>query len=192
MFERFTSPARDAVIRAQQVARELRHPSIDTGHVLVALATNPPDIGTRALARVGFDPARARDALQRSVADSADALDHRDEEALRAVGIEVEDVRRAVEASFGRGALERARGRWLRRGHIPFTPEAKKALELSLREALRLGDRHIGTEHLLLGLLREHCSSAKTVLVEQGISVERLRDAVDAELTTRRSRGNTA
>jgi ATP-dependent Clp protease ATP-binding subunit ClpA len=192
MFERFTSPARDAVIRAQQVARELRHPRIDTGHVLVALAANPPDIGTRALARVGFDPARARDALQGSLADSADALDHRDEEALRAVGIEVEDVRRAVEASFGRGALERARGRWLRRGHIPFTPEAKKALELSLREALQLGDRHIGTEHLLLGLLRERCSSAKTVLVEQGISVERLRHAVDAELTRRHSRGNTA
>ena len=63
-------------------------------------------------------------------------------------------------------------------GHIPFTPDAKKALELSLREALQLGDHFIGTEHLLLGLLREGEGLAAKILRESGADLEALRRAV--------------
>jgi Clp amino terminal domain, pathogenicity island component len=63
-------------------------------------------------------------------------------------------------------------------GHIPFTPRSKKVLELSLREALRLGDSQIGTEHVLLGLLREGEGMAITVLERLGVDGDRLRAAV--------------
>ena len=87
-----------------------------------------------------------------------------DAAALRAIGIDLDEVRRHLEETFGEGALERVtwkRGRrWRKRcdgpsiGHIPFTPRAKKVLELALREALALQHKRIGTEHILLGLIR--------------------------------------
>jgi ATP-dependent Clp protease ATP-binding subunit ClpC len=79
-------------------------------------------------------------------------LVHEDEgvasRALRSLGISLEAVRRQVEEIIGRGGSSPS-------GHIPFTPRAKKVLELSLREALQLGHNYIGTEHILLGLVRE-------------------------------------
>src|SRR5947207_9407082 len=69
-------------------------------------------------------------------------------EALESLGISLEAVRLQVEEIIGRGASAST-------GHIPFTPRAKKVLELSLREALQLGHDYIGTEHILLGLIRE-------------------------------------
>ena len=63
-------------------------------------------------------------------------------------------------------------------GHIPFTPRAKKVLELSLREALSLGHNYIGTEHILLGLVREGGGVAAQVLVKEGGSLTRVRQAV--------------
>ena len=63
-------------------------------------------------------------------------------------------------------------------GHIPFTPRAKKALELSLREALQLGHNYIGTEHVLLGLLREGTGVAADVLVGMGADLARVRQMV--------------
>ena len=105
-------------------------------------------------------------------------------EALAAIGIDLDEIRRRVEASFGPGALER--GRRGRGRHVPFTPAAKKALELALREALRLGDREIGAEHVLLGLLRE--GGAARLLERVGARPAALR----AELSpagSRRGRG---
>lgn len=64
------------------------------------------------------------------------------------------------------------------RGHIPFSPSAKKALELSLREALQLGHNHIGSGHLLLGLLREEDGTAAGVLAELGVDLDRARPLV--------------
>lgn len=68
--------------------------------------------------------------------------------ALQNIGINLEDVRAQAEEIIGKGTATTT-------GHIPFTPRAKKVLELSLREALQLGHNYIGTEHILLGLLRE-------------------------------------
>jgi ATP-dependent Clp protease ATP-binding subunit ClpC len=91
--------------------------------------------------------------------------------ALESLGIRLEAVRVQVEAIIGRG--QRAPS-----GHVPFTPRAKKVLELSLREAKQLGHNYIGTEHILLGLIREGEGVAAQVLVELGGDLSRVRQQV--------------
>jgi ATP-dependent Clp protease ATP-binding subunit ClpC len=91
--------------------------------------------------------------------------------ALELLGISLEAVRQQVEEIIGQGKQSPS-------GHIPFTPRAKKVLELSLREALHLGDNHIGTEHILLGLIREGDGVASQVLVKLGADLDRTRRQV--------------
>jgi hypothetical protein len=104
--------------------------------------------------------------------------------ALQSIGIDLDAVRKKIEETFGPGALEppptpcRRRGllrRWRPQGHTPFTPRAKKVLELSLREALRLKHNYIGTEHILLGLLRDGEGLAAKVLTDEGFDLTDLR-----------------
>jgi hypothetical protein len=90
--------------------------------------------------------------------------------ALESLGISLQAVRQ-VEEIIGRGQEPPS-------GHIAFTPRAKKVLELSLREALQLGHEYIGTEHILLGLLREGDGVAAQVLVKLGAALERVRQQV--------------
>src|SRR4249920_3763700 len=92
--------------------------------------------------------------------------------ALESLGIALEGVRQQVEEIIGQGQLAPS-------GHIPFTPRAKKVLELSLREALQLGHNYIGTEHILLGLIREGEGVAAQVLVKLGADLNRVRQQVD-------------
>jgi hypothetical protein len=89
--------------------------------------------------------------------------------ALEALGVELVRVRSAVEGIVGKGGGE------VPAGHIPFTPRAKKVMELSLREALQLGHNYIGTEHLLLGLLREQEGVGAQVLVRSGLEISTVR-----------------
>jgi hypothetical protein len=91
--------------------------------------------------------------------------------ALTELGISLDAVRAQVEAEIGQGS--EAPG-----GHIPFTPRAKKVLELSLREALQLGHNYIGTEHILLGLIREGEGVAARVLVGLGAGLDVVRQQV--------------
>ncbi|MCW2937942.1 MAG: clpC [Actinomycetia bacterium] len=91
--------------------------------------------------------------------------------ALDEVGIGLEVARAEVETVVGRGKSEPS-------GHIPFTPRAKKTLELSLREALQLGHNYIGTEHILLGLIREGQGPAIEVLDRIGGGADRARQEV--------------
>jgi len=91
--------------------------------------------------------------------------------ALSEMGISLTVVRGAIQQIIGEG--QRAPT-----GHIPFTPRAKKVLELSLREALQLGHNYIGTEHILLGLVREGEGVAAQVLQKYGASMDRVRQAV--------------
>ena len=91
--------------------------------------------------------------------------------ALEALGISLEAVRSQVEEIIGQGQQAPS-------GHIPFTPRAKKVLELSLREALQLGHNYIGTEHILLGLIREGEGVAAQVLVKLGADLNRVRQQV--------------
>jgi uncharacterized cupin superfamily protein len=89
-------------------------------------------------------------------------------QALGSLGISLEAVRSQVEEIIGQGEA-------LPTGHIPFTPRAKKVLELSLREALQLGHNYIGTEHILLGLIREGEGVAAQVLQGLGTALDRVR-----------------
>ena len=91
--------------------------------------------------------------------------------ALESLGISLEAVRKQVEEIIGQGTQSPS-------GHIPFTPRAKKVLELSLREALQLGHNYIGTEHILLGLIREGEGVAAQVLVKLGADLSRVRQQV--------------
>ena len=91
--------------------------------------------------------------------------------ALESLGISLDAVRQQVEEMIGRGQQTLS-------GHIPFTPRAKRVLELSLREALQLGHKYIGTEHILLGLIREGEGVAAQVLVRLGCDLNRVRQQV--------------
>jgi ATP-dependent Clp protease ATP-binding subunit ClpC len=91
--------------------------------------------------------------------------------ALESMGISLDAVRAQVEEIIGQGQQAPS-------GHIPFTPRAKKVLELSLREALQLGHNYIGTEHILLGLIREGEGVAAQVLVKLGADLNRVRSTV--------------
>ncbi|MGV0447339.1 ATP-dependent Clp protease ATP-binding subunit [Corynebacterium sanguinis] len=91
--------------------------------------------------------------------------------ALESMGINLEDVRREVEELIGHGTQPVT-------GYIPFTPRAKKVLELSLREGLQMGHKYIGTEFLLLGLIREGEGVAAQVLIKLGADLPRVRQQV--------------
>src|SRR5699024_3208659 len=84
-----------------------------------------------------------------------------------------------------------AQGQQAPSGHIPFTPRAKKVLELSLREALQLGHNYIGTEHILLGLIREGEGVGAQVLVQLGADLNRVRQTVIQLLSGYQGSGET-
>jgi hypothetical protein len=168
-------------------------------------ADGASDIAGRVLAAVGVTRLRVLadiERIEQARQESSRDLLEKDTAALRTIGIDLDAVRAAVEESFGPGALDSAaahgnahQGPWWRRrqrrgpqgggsprGHIPFSPRAKKVLELSLREALALKHDYIGTEHLLLGLLREGQGLAAQILSEEDVRLDHLRDLVLAEL----------
>jgi ATP-dependent Clp protease ATP-binding subunit ClpC len=97
--------------------------------------------------------------------------------ALEAMQISLEATRQQVESIIGRGQGT------VGDGHIPFTPRAKKVLELSLAESLQLGHDYIGTEHILLGLIREGDGVAAQVLVKLGADLNRVRQQITQLLT---------
>ncbi|MBB5790437.1 Clp protease N-terminal domain-containing protein [Jiangella mangrovi] len=196
MFERFTHEAREVVIGAQREARGLHHRWIGTEHVLLSLVGTPEAPGVTTLTRLGVTAAQARDAVLAVAGDGADGLGDEDTEALKAFGIDLDEVRKRAEETFGEGALdaplESGRGKRFglfgRRkaergpGHIPFAPRAKKALELSLREALALKDGFIGTQHIVLGLLRSDDQQTLAVFERLGIDPRETRREVLADL----------
>ncbi|MCM6774903.1 Clp protease [Nocardia sp. CDC159] len=165
MFERFSKEARVAVVIAQEEARQLRSPTIDVEHVLLGIT----ECRDRDLQKILADRGLTTDALRERLDRNriGEPLGEEDAAALRSIGIDLDAVRESLEASFGEDALERAipqeednrRSRFgfrggMNFGHIPFTKDAKKVLELSLREALTRGDKSIEAGHILLGILR--------------------------------------
>ena len=97
--------------------------------------------------------------------------------ALESLGVRIEDVRDQVARIVGQG--DEVAG-----GQIPFTPRSKKVLELALREAIVLGHKHIGPEHILLGLARENDGVASRILLDQGADSEKVRQGVIRRLGT--------
>jgi ATP-dependent Clp protease ATP-binding subunit ClpA len=171
MFERFTEGAREVVVGAQEQSAKLRHREINADHLLLSLAARDDNPGSRVLRDLRVD--------YRTLADQLATLGRADAEALNAIGVDLSAVRESAEAAFGPGALDRPPRRRLgifrRRaaaavtGHIPFVPSAKQALEHSLREALALEHRHIGPEHILLGLLADDRAPAALTLQRLGV-----------------------
>jgi ATP-dependent Clp protease ATP-binding subunit ClpC len=134
VFVRFTEPARQVVVLAQDEARALHHNYIGTEHLLLGLLREERGVAARALA---------------------------------SVDIALEPVRDKVRAIIGEGDD-------VAPGQIPFTPRAKKVLELGLRESQALNHEFIGTEHLLLGITREEGGVAMRILGELGAGAERI------------------
>jgi ATP-dependent Clp protease ATP-binding subunit ClpA len=169
MFERFTTEARQAVVDAQHEARQLHSGRIGTEHLLLSLlAQRTPSAAV--LARHGL----SRDAVAQAVVGYVGTGDL-DAEALTSLGIDLDAVRSSVEASFGPGALDGPRDPREPAGHIPFTPRAKKVLELSLREAIAMKSKSIADGHIALGVLREGEGLAVKILFDRGVDVEALR-----------------
>jgi ATP-dependent Clp protease ATP-binding subunit ClpA len=149
VFERFTDRARRVVVLAQEEARMMSHNYIGTEHILLGLI-------------------HEGEGLAALVLDSC--------------GVELDHVRAFVEREVGRDAAApsgtRQSAAKASAGHIPFTPRAKKVLELSLREALQLRHNYIGTEHILLGLIREGEGLAAQALVDAGADLPDVRQRV--------------
>jgi len=178
MFERFSSGARHAVVQAQREARRLDHPIVGTEHLLLGLLDDRDGLAARALCRLGISPAGVRASIKEAVEPARRQLDA---DALASIGIDLDAVRTRVEESFGPGALERTPGcrRGPHRGYMPISPRAKKVLELSLREAIRRKSGTIGTEHLLLGILREGNGLAALLLAKAGVDGPAVEAAID-------------
>jgi len=189
MFERFTAASRAVVINARQEAQQLGHPLIGTEHLLLALIHEPQDAVARLLRPHGLEPAIVRADIKRLLGPdfepdlSFTEADAEDAAALKAIGIDLAKVRAAIEESFGAGSLQlsrpspRRRGLFGRKagGHLPFSSRAKKVLELSLREAIRLHHNFIAPEHIMLGLLREGEGLACRVLADHDVDFAKLR-----------------
>ncbi|MBQ1071000.1 MULTISPECIES: Clp protease N-terminal domain-containing protein [Micromonospora] len=187
MFERFTDRARAVVHHALDEARTEGRRPVGTEHLLLGVLADRDNLAVRLLASGGVEADALRAAVARHTAQGVDGLGAADAAALREIGIDLAAIVARIEESFGPDALREATPRprrWWRRGthHGTFSPRAKKVLELSLREALRLRHRHIGTEHILLGLLREGDGLAAAVLTEAGVDIDDLRRRIDTAL----------
>jgi ATP-dependent Clp protease ATP-binding subunit ClpC len=141
MFRRFTQRARNAVIYAQEEARQLNHPAIGTEHILLGLLKEGEGVGARALLNMDIDLDRVRSEVTRVIGQ-------------------------------GHGEAEPADG------DLPVTPRAKKVFNLAFDEARLQGVNYVGTEHLLLALLREEEGVAGQVLTEMGVKLDHLRQQV--------------
>ena len=160
MFERFTDRARKVVILAKTKATERGDDQIRPVHMLYGLV-GTDGVAARALTALGVDRAAVDRELARSASEGRAPLGEAasgDAEALAAIGIDLDEIKRKIEDSFGPGALERVplapKGPLNRTGHLPLNDQAKLSLALSLKEARALHHNYIGTEHVLLGLLR--------------------------------------
>ncbi|MCC3292179.1 Clp protease N-terminal domain-containing protein [Arthrobacter sp. zg-Y1110] len=182
MFERFTQQARQSVVSTQEEARTLEATQILPVHVLIgtvsAVETSTPQLAS-VLAECGLTSAQLRADLRAMGPDSA----YDDAAALESVGIDLDEVRRAVDAQFGEGTLDAAAGAApqrrrlfdsLKGGHLPFSSGAKAVLTNSLRESTARKDGYIGTEHLLLGVLRGADPAAMS-LISRHVGPEDLR-----------------
>ena len=138
MFQRFTDRSRRVLVYAQEEARDLRHASIGTEHLLMGLILEDDGVAAQALGVLGVTV----DVVREKVVELAGPIHNPSP------------------------------------GSPPFTDRAKKVLEFSLREALQLGHSYIGTEHLLLGLVREGDGVAVQVLSDLGIEMSQLRALV--------------
>lgn len=179
MFERFSQDARRAVVRAREEAAAAGHGEIGCEHLLLALLAEPGPAAA-AMTAAGLELAALRSQLPPTGRAKPDALDA---DALASVGIDLDQVRRAAEATFGPGAIDRAgRARARRSGRMRLTAEAKKALERALHAAVELRYRELTGGHLLIGIIDQGHNGALDLLSALAVSPAALRADVITRL----------
>jgi ATP-dependent Clp protease ATP-binding subunit ClpA len=195
MFQRFTEDARAVVIKAHEHARRLHHQWIGCEHILMALAAGDDAVG-ETLRAAGATPDKIEATILHQIGPSRDLFDELDREALAAVGIDVDAVRKAVENSFGPGALRNLRhyrsqqcgprtrrfppwrGRRRQRAGRNFTRRAKGCLEGAAKEAVRTRTGYVGTQHLAQSALSMKYSTISNILKAIGADPAVLRTTI--------------
>ena len=178
MFERFTEGARGVVSVAAEQAGALGHDSVGTQHLLLGLLSPDTGAGYQVLHDAGLKADRVREVVRRRTPGDG-FLTEEDAEALRSVGIDLDVVLEHLVESFGPDAVPHSQPRRVR---SRFSQPAKKTLQLALREAIWLKAGAIGSEHILLGLLRCDDRDTNAVLAELGVNPDDLREATLATI----------
>ncbi len=172
MFETFTRPARVVVEQATALAQEAGAGETRPEHLLGALLADEASLAVQVLEATGATVPALREELARRRAQYVDGLDADDAEALALIGIDLDEVVRRIDAHLDRpGSPRRAR-------RARFARDSKKVLELALREAVALHHGSIGSEHLLLGLLRVGDRVVDDTFAAQGVRPDAVRAAV--------------
>lgn len=152
MFERFTEEARRILVRAQDEARALGHPWLGTEHFLLALLEEERGPATSTLRDLGVSREKIMEDFAGIVGPCKSPIPPAlDSTALASIGIDLQEIRRRVEEAFGPGALEGTRA-WRERDRLSLTPRSKRLLDRALREALRMGEKRVGPEHVLMAI----------------------------------------
>lgn len=152
MINRFVRESRRCVERAVEEARALGHDSVGDEDLLLGILASGGGAAREALESLGITAESTREKSEELLS-----------EALESIGISLEDTRRSVGESFDMRLPDERR--------IPFSPRAKRALDQSLREAVRLRDNKITSEHVLLGILRREDGAAVRIINDLGVSV---------------------
>jgi ATP-dependent Clp protease ATP-binding subunit ClpA len=190
MFERFTKPARQVVLDAVKAADRIGQQQVRPEHLLLGVAMSEEEVGASVLAGFGIDAARVERAITRR--DPRTVLSDAEMAALRAVGIDADEVFRRIEDAFGDsdwfladasddGPERRPLGRL---GGGRFDKDARNVMVQSLRQAVALKHRRIGSEHILLGLLSISQPPLPDLLTAHGVTYEQARQRVLAALQT--------
>ena len=188
MFERFTDRARRALALAQDEANALGHNFLGTEHLLLGLIVEADGVAGRTLRALGLDAATVRADVETILGGTPQG----DAEALRAIGIDLDEVLSAATEAFGPDRVSQAmhgRGRRGILGAPAFTRRSKKVMDLSLREALSLKHNYIGTEHLLLAIVREGEGVAAQILSRRTPGLTAVRASVMHTLESYRQSG---
>jgi ATP-dependent Clp protease ATP-binding subunit ClpA len=172
VLERFTSSARQAIEDARYEAGSAGQDKVGSEHLLLALLSQPGEAAD-AVAEAGLTAASLRARLPRGLNPGPAGLDA---EALASLGIDLDSVRRATDAAFGPGALDRVRLPGRKR--LQFADDAKQALAGAARQSVHLGHRSITTGHLLLGIMDQPRSGALVLLADARADTAALRASV--------------
>jgi len=174
VFDQFTELAKRAVVASQDAALALGHDFIGTEHLLLGLICTAGTAGEVLRAR-GVELGRARDeTVRQTQAAGVPATGGQPaKDALSTLGIDVAEIQRRADETFGPGAFTFPRP--------AYTSRAKTVLELAVREAHALGQQQIDTEHMLIGLLAEGHGTGVSVLTALGIDTAALRTALQPE-----------
>ena len=169
MFERFEPAARQAFVDAWQEAGQAGQDQIRSEHILLGLLREPGPAAD-ALTAAGLSVESLRASVPRGSHNASAGLDA---DSLATLGIDLDAVRRATEAAFGQGALDRAAVRGQTR--LPVAGDTKQAIGRAVYRAQKLGQRKITSGHMLIGILDSGSNGALTVLAKEGTDIQALR-----------------